>query len=126
MCWKFIVVFVGGGLGAALRYAAALLAGRWWGSGLPGTFTVNMLGCLALGALYGAVQGRLTPGLSEEARLLVAVGMLGALTTFSTLNWEIFSLLRAGRFVCAAAYLLGSAALGLLCVAAGYCVTHSR
>ena len=126
MFWKLIAVFMGGGVGALLRYGGSLLSGRCWGSGMPGTFVVNMLGCLALGALYGAVQGRLAPSLSEEVRLFIAVGVLGALTTFSTLNWEIFALLRAGRFAWAAAYLLLSAALGLLCTCAGYYLTLTR
>lgn len=126
MWLKLIVIFVGGGSGALLRYAAGLLAGRCWGSGIPGTFAVNMLGCLALGALYGAAQGRMAECLSEQARLFTAVGLLGALTTFSTLNWELFSLLRGGRFAWAAGYLLLSSALGLLCTCAGYYLTHSR
>lgn len=113
------MIFTGGGLGALLRYGAGLLAGRCCGSGLPGTFAVNMLGCLALGALYGAVQGRLA-GLSEGVRLGISVGVLGALTTFSTLSWETLSLLRSGRFACGAAYMLLSCALGLLCTCVGY------
>ena len=126
MWLKLLVIFLGGGIGALLRYGAGQLAARCWGSGIPGTFAVNMIGCLALGALYGALQGRLLICLSEEARLFTAVGLLGALTTFSTLNWEIFNLLRTGRFAWAAAYLLLSAALGLLCTCAGYYLTHSR
>lgn len=126
MFWKIVIIFMGGGIGALLRYGASLLAERCWGNGVPGTFAVNMLGCLALGALYGAMQGRFLPGLSEEGRLFFAVGLLGALTTFSTLNWEIFSLLRAERFICAVAYLLLSVAIGLLCTCAGYCLARMR
>ena len=124
MFYKLLAVFIGGGGGALLRYGAALLAGRCWGSGLPGTFAVNMIGCLAIGALYGAAEGRWA--LSDELRLFIAVGMLGALTTFSTLNWEIFALLRSGRIGCAALYFLLSATLGLLCTGAGYFLTHPR
>ena len=119
MMMKLLVVFLGGGLGAVARYGAGLAAGRWCGTGLAGTLAVNVLGCLALGALYGALQGR-AEAWPEEARLCVAVGFLGALTTFSTLNWEAFSLLREGRPACAAGYVGLSLALGLLATGVGY------
>ena len=108
-----------------LRYGAALLAGRWVGSALPGTFVVNVVGCLLLGAVFGIAQTRIGC-LSEEARLFLAVGFLGALTTFSTFNWELVSLLRSGRWGCALVYLLLSCALGLLATAGGYALTRLR
>lgn len=122
---KLLTIFAGGGIGALLRYGASLLAGKYCASALPGTFAVNMIGCLALGAVYGATQGKLAC-LSEEMRLFISVGLLGALTTFSTLSWETLALLRAGRFMCGAAYLLLSCALGLLCAGVGYYLAHGR
>ena len=126
MWWKIIIVFIGGGIGATLRYGATLLATRCGGEGIAGTLAVNTLGCLALGALYGGMQGRTVACLGEDARLFIAVGFLGALTTFSTFNWEIISLLRVGRYGWGAAYFALSMALGLLCSSLGYYLTHSK
>ncbi|MCH5284223.1 MAG: CrcB family protein [Akkermansiaceae bacterium] len=117
---QFLFVMLGGSIGAALRYGASLCASRWLGSALPGTLAVNTLGCLALGAVCALTQERLGCGLSEEARLFLSAGLLGALTTFSTLNLEAFTLFKSGRLGCALAYLSLSFLLGLLATAAGY------
>ena len=122
---NLLCIFIGGGLGAILRYAATLVATRWVGSALPGTFAVNSVGCLMLGAVFGLVQSR-TGCLSEGVRLLITSGFLGALTTFSTLNMEIFSLLRAGRVWCAGSYFLLSCFVGLVATAAGYYAAQCR
>lgn len=118
-------IFIGGGIGAVLRYGAALLAGRCFGTALPGTLAVNVLGCLVMGALCGLAQSRVGC-LSEEARLFLTTGLLGALTTFSTLNMELFALLRSGRLTCALVYLGVSLSLGLLATAAGYYFAQLR
>lgn len=109
-----------------LRYAASQAAVSKFGSALPGTLVVNVLGCLAMGAALGYMQ--LRPGwVSEELRLFITTGLLGALTTFSTLNMELFNLLRAGRLGCALAYLALSLLLGMLATAGGYaCMARFR
>lgn len=107
------------------RYGAAMLAGKCWGSSVAGTLLVNVIGCFALGAVYGIMQGR-TACISEEMRLLISMGFLGALTTFSTLNWEVFAMLRSGRLCFGAFYLVVSCVLGLLCTAGGYYLAHNR
>ena len=123
---QFLFVMLGGSIGAALRYGASLCASRWLGSALPGTLAVNTLGCFALGAVCALTQERLGCGLSEEARLFLSAGLLGALTTFSTLQWEIVTLLRAERWGWALVYLLLSAVCGLLCTCIGYYLAHTR
>ena len=113
------VVFIGGGIGAVLRYGAGLLSGRCFGFALPGTFAVNMLGCLLLGVLMAAAHCR-AEWLSNELRHLLCVGVLGALTTFSTFSFEIFSLVKSGRIACALGYWLVSSLLGFAATAVGY------
>lgn len=88
----FLAVAVGGALGAVLRHAVSTGLYGWLGTGFPwGTLAVNVLGSLVLGAVTEA--GASTFKLSPELRALIATGLLGAFTTFST-----FALDTAGLF----------------------------
>lgn len=90
---KFIVIGLGGGLGAILRYLLSGWVQTWSKSiGFPyGTLAVNLIGCLLIGLLSGLVESR---GLfSPEVRLFVIVGLLGGFTTFSALGNETFNLI---------------------------------
>ena len=122
---QLLYIFLGGGMGALLRYGATVLAGRWCGSALPGTLAVNVLGCLAIGVVLGMVQSR-SGCISDELRLFLTTGLLGALTTFSTFNWELLDLFRSGRPGCALAYLALSLILGLLATAGGLFLAQSK
>lgn len=124
MC-QLLYIFIGGGIGALLRYGASQATVRWWGSALPGTLAVNIVGCAALGLVWGLVQSR-AGCMSAELRLFLSTGLLGALTTFSTFNWEIFNLLKAGRAGCALAYLALSLVLGLAATASGFYLAQPR
>lgn len=117
MQWWLIGVLVGSGaaVGAILRYTL----GIWLNplhTALPlGTLAANLLGGLLMGMVvaYGAA-------LSLEARLLLATGFLGGLTTFSTFSAEGFLLLQQGRLMQAAA-LIGLHVIGsLLLTALGF------
>lgn len=79
----FLAIAVGGAIGAVLRHAVSTGMYSWLGFGFPwGTLTVNVLGSLALGAVVEA--GASTLKLTPELRALIATGLLGAFTTFST------------------------------------------
>ena len=111
------VVALGGALGAVSRY----LAGGWVqsmsGSAFPwGTWTVNLVGSLAIGFTMVWLNQTLA---SAEVRLFVAMGFLGSFTTFSTFSLETVELLREGLWLRAGAYSLGSLALGVAAVVAG-------
>ena len=90
---KLIVIGLGGGLGAILRYALSGLV-QYWSKSISfpyGTLTVNLLGCLLIGLLTGLAETR---GLfNPEARLFIFVGLLGGFTTFSTFGNETFNLI---------------------------------
>jgi fluoride exporter len=103
------LVFLGGGLGACLRLAAAL---TWGGrTGFPWvTFGVNVAGSFLMGALFGALSV-LEP--HPGWRLFLAVGVLGGFTTFSAFSMEGLALLQARSVGLWAAYALGSVAVGL-------------
>jgi len=108
-----LLVGLGGGLGAIARYKL----GGWvlhqtmsWR--FPaGTFVVNVLGCLVAGLLAAYVERR--DLLGPETRLLLFTGVLGGFTTFSAFGLETAYLLRRGEAGVAAAYVVGSVAVGL-------------
>ena len=118
-----LAVGAGGFLGALCRMGVAAAAAHLFGRGFPvGTLLINVSGSFALGWFLARVaRGWPVP---EPVQLAVTVGFLGAYTTFSTYMYESDSLLRAQDFTRAAAYVLGSVVLGLVCVRLGYLVGH--
>jgi CrcB protein len=110
---RFIVLAIGGSVGAIARYVLAGQVQLWLGGGFPyGTLVVNLLGCLILGVLAGLAEKGL--GLSETIRLLLITGFLGSLTTFSTMEYESLMLLKAAESGKTILYLSISILLGLL------------
>lgn len=110
---SFLLVGAGGFLGANARY----LLGGWIESMLPsgfpfGTLVVNVTGAFLLSFFLSLTTTRLP--LSEEHRLLFAVGFIGSYTTFSTLTHETLTLLQDGHAGRALLYACGSLLLGLL------------
>jgi CrcB protein len=94
---KLILVGLGGFVGSVLRYLVSGYAQGLSGSAaFPiGTLTVNVLGCVAIGALSQLADSR---GLfTPEARLLIFVGVLGGFTTFSTFGNETIHLAQDGQ-----------------------------
>ena len=110
---QLLAVAVGGALGALARYGSALVGGLLFGRDTwITTFTINVLGSFLLGALAGLISRRI-----EHWHLLnglVAIGFLGAFTTFSTYAVETVRLWQDGRVFTGVAYAAGSvvAALG--------------
>ncbi len=109
---KAALVGCGGFLGALLRYGMSGFVQRL----LPlttfpfGTLAVNLLGCLLVGAVVGSSESRQIFG--PEARVFLLIGLLGGFTTFSTLGYETFALLRDGEQLQAAANIGVHAVLG--------------
>lgn len=116
-----LLVFLGGALGALARYLTDRWVQRRTSTRLPlGTLTVNVVGCLILGGLTGAV-----PSLPDAVAPLAATGFTGALTTYSTLGYETVELLRERRHGTALAYLALSLGLGLVAAALGILATRA-
>jgi CrcB protein len=108
-----LLVFVGGGIGSACRYAMATALQRSFPGAFPvGTFFVNLLGCFAIG-LFGAL-GLERAAISPEARTFIMVGILGGFTTFSSFAWESLGLLTVKDLLRASLYVGGSVFFGLL------------
>ena len=119
----FLLVSTGGFVGANLRYWVSLWATRRYGTDFPvGTLIANLIGSFALGLVMGILAGAVTE--DRNAQLLLATGLLGAETTFSTYTNETMALIRRGHAGRAVRYFLGSTGLGLLAVTAGLLLAY--
>jgi CrcB protein len=107
-----LIVFVGGGIGAALRHAANRAAIAWLGTGFPyGTFFVNVLGGLLMGMLAGMFLAR--GGGGQEFRLFLATGILGGFTTFSAFSLDAALMWQRSEWTALGAYVAGSVLLSI-------------
>lgn len=122
MLKNILLVALGGAAGSVARYLLSRAVQGTMLSAFPfGTMTVNVLGCLMLGAVCGPADGGL--GMSRGLRLMLTMGFCGGFTTFSTFMNESASLMRAGNALMAAAYIGASVMLGLLAVFLGMQLT---
>jgi CrcB protein len=121
---QLILVFVGGGLGAALRHLVNLAAPRLVGTDWPfATFFINVSGSLLMGLVAGLFALKLS--LPPALRLFVATGILGGYTTFSTFSLETALLYQRGQAGAAALYALGSLVAGVLALFAGMALARA-
>ncbi|MCD6250260.1 MAG: fluoride efflux transporter CrcB [candidate division Zixibacteria bacterium] len=115
---EITVVGIGGFIGAVVRYLLSNLIHRNFDSNFPwGTFTVNIIGCFLIGCLMYLIENRLV--ISDQMRLFLEIGVLGAFTTFATFSHEIIDLMRSGHLWLALGNVLFSVGFGLLSVWAG-------
>ncbi|PSM40610.1 fluoride efflux transporter CrcB [Streptomyces dioscori] len=120
---NWVLVIVGGMVGAPLRYLTDRAVQARHDSGFPwGTFTVNVVGCLVLGALTGAATAGAA---SSHLQLLLGTGLCGALTTYSTFSYETLRLAENGARPQAAANAIVSVAAGLGAAFAGVAAAQS-
>jgi len=113
---KLAAIYAGGVAGALLRVGLAELAatdpGRWpWA-----TFAVNLAGAFLLGYFFTLFRDHPRESLHHP---FLGIGLCGTLTTFSTLQLELFQMVDRGYLGLAAAYCVASVALGYLCVRLG-------
>lgn len=115
---KILFVGAGGALGAVARYLINLspLANAGGKFPLP-TFVINVAGSFVIGFLFVMFTERFEVG--ENVRLALAVGFLGAFTTFSAFELELFILVRDREIALAFAYLALSVLTGFAGILAG-------
>ena len=108
----YLIVFLGGGIGAALRHGVNRVALSTFGPDLPvGTFAVNILGSLAMGVLAGWF---LLKGIGDESlKLFLTTGLLGGFTTFSAFSLDAAVLWQRGDLAGLFLYVGGSVALSI-------------
>lgn len=105
-----LLVVAGALLGAPLRYALAMRHDKR--TILSGVFIANVAGSFVLGVGYGI-------GMNEHWYLLVAAGFCGALTTWSSLAYDVFVLIETRSFSTAGVYLLTSVTVGFVALRLG-------
>ena len=115
---SYLLVFVGGGLGATLRYLINVTCARTLGTGFPwGTFIINITGSTVMGLIAGylALKGEA----SQPWRLFLMTGILGGYTTFSAYSLDAALLYERGELASAALYVVGSVVLSIAGLFAG-------
>jgi fluoride exporter len=120
----FVIVFIGGGIGAAIRHGVNLIAFQLFGSGFPaGTLFINVAGSLAMGLIaeYFALKG----GLPQHWRLFLTTGILGGFTTFSAFSLDAALLYERGELGSAAIYVIASVVLAIGGLFAGLAIVRA-
>lgn len=114
---ELLLVALGGAFGAVARALMDQVVARAGWLTEYGTLTINLVGSLLAGLLVTLIVERsMVP---SELRPLLITGLLGGFTTFSALSLQLSRLITAGDTVSAAAYAVGSVALGALCALLG-------
>ena len=94
---NLLLVALGGAVGASLRYGANLMAIAWLGKGFPyATLAVNIIGSFLMGVLFSAIEHGIIG--DQYWRPFIGVGLLGALTTFSTFSMDSLLMLQQGEW----------------------------
>jgi len=120
----YLIVFLGGGLGAALRHGINLNVARLLGIGFPyATLLINISGSLVMGlaAGYFAFKG----DASQHWRLFLTTGVLGGYTTFSAFSLDAALLYERGELGAAALYVLLSVAVSIAGLFAGLAIVRA-
>src|SRR5262245_56874482 len=114
----YLIVFLGGGLGAMLRHGVNLAGLRLLGPNFPyATMFENISGSLVMGVLVGYFAFKLN--VSQHWQLFLTTGMLGGYTTFSAFSLDAAVLYQRGDLGLAALYVLVSVALSIAGLFAG-------
>lgn len=120
-----LLVFLGGGIGAALRHGTNLFAAHLFGLSFPwGTFIVNVVGSFLIGVLAAYLAFK-DGSMSQHIRLFLVTGILGGYTTFSAFSLDFALLFERGAVAQGIAYVLGSVGLSLAAIFLGLFVVRS-
>lgn len=103
----FLTVFLGAGIGGAMRHGVNIFAAKLLGAGFPfGTLIVNIAGSFVMGLLVEWFALKFDPG--QAWRLFLTTGILGGFTTFSAFSLDTALLIERDAYLTAAGYVLAS------------------
>jgi CrcB protein len=120
----YLIVFLGGGVGAALRHGINIASLRAFGPAFPyGTLLINISGSFIMGLVAGyfAFKG----DASQHWRLFLTTGILGGYTTFSAFSLDAALLYERGEAGLAAVYVIASVAISIAGLFAGFAIVRS-
>jgi CrcB protein len=112
---KYLLILLGGGTGSLARYLAGTAIMSRFGSRFPlGTMVINVTGSFLIGLIMTLLTERLQP--NTNWRPLLVIGFLGGYTTFSSFEWETYSVIRDGSFWLGFLNVIGSVTMGYAAV----------
>ncbi len=121
--YYYLSIALGGAAGAMSRYWLSTTVEKFNGSGFPlGTFVVNLVGSFLIGVLFIVFAEKLH--LVDQWRPILAIGFLGAMTTFSTFSLDVLLLFQQGHYNTALLYVLSSVIVCLFAAFAGMQLTR--
>lgn len=124
MIKQILLVGLGGGIGSMLRFIISLFSTKYFDSKFPiATITVNVIGSLLIGVILAYLHKTNTE--SSDLKFLLAIGLCGGFTTFSTFAWENLQLFNNQQYYLAIFYTLLSLLLCFIGVAGGYFIIKS-
>jgi CrcB protein len=120
----FLLVGAGGAIGAMARHGFVIFVARFWQGTFPlAILLVNIVGAVVMGITIGLLA-RFLPAWQEEARLFLAVGVLGGFTTFSSFSLDTIILIERGEMAQAALYVALSVVVCLAGLYLGLLITR--
>lgn len=115
---KYFFIALGGSLGSIARYWVSSTFASRMGTKFPyGTFVINVTACVIIGFFLTLFSTRTE--LNPAWRFLIPIGFVGAYSTFSTFEWEIFTNFQTGAFLIGSSYVVLSLFFGLVGVWGG-------
>jgi CrcB protein len=121
---KYLLIAFGGSLGSIARYWVGSTIASRMGTKFPyGTFVINVTACVIIGFSLTLLASRTE--INPAWRFLVPIGFVGAYSTFSTFEWEIFTNLQTGAFLIASSYVVLSLVFGLAGVWGGVVIARA-
>jgi fluoride exporter len=121
----YLLVFLGGGLGAMFRHFINTLSGRLLGTAFPyHTFFINVTGSIVMGLIAGYLAFKAGP-VSQHFRLFLMTGILGGYTTFSAFSLDAALLYERGAIWLAVLYVFGSVVLAIAGLFGGLALIRS-